>query len=93
MVCLGADALEGRVVSRHEHNFGESKFKVVKMCSVDDCTELRIGTKRGGWRELTPTEMLDAVAVMMEQICIAQAMQIVHGKERGMKRAREVLGL
>jgi hypothetical protein len=76
----------------HVHDFGQSKFKVVKMCQIGDCTELRIGTKRGGFRELTGEELLTAAARMMEDICIAQAMQIVHGKERGMQRAREVLG-
>jgi hypothetical protein len=81
-----------RAVSEHEHRFPAAKFKVAVMCRVSDCTEWRIGTKRGGLRELTPDELITLAARMMEEIAITEAMQIIHGKERGLQRAREVLG-
>lgn len=78
----------------HEHEFPKAKFREVVMCRSDpaNCSEIRIGTKRGNLRNLTGNELLSVVAHMMEDICVVQAMQIIHGPERGMKRAREVLG-
>jgi photosystem II stability/assembly factor-like uncharacterized protein len=44
------------------------------------------------WRPLTGEELLAVTAHMMEAIAIGEAMQIVHGRDRGVARAREVLG-
>lgn len=74
------------------HDLGEPRPGVVQMCRADDCTALRIGTRRGRWRELTFDEQSAVTAHMMQAIAIADAMVIIHGPERGMRRAREVLG-
>jgi hypothetical protein len=77
----------------HEHEFGAARFREVAMCRADDdCTELRIGTRRGGLRTLTADEYVSVLCRMMQDVAVAQAMTIIHGPERGMARAREVLG-
>lgn len=79
-------------VTTHEHEFdGKPTEGLVRMCVDRNCTALRVGTGRK-WRELTGTELVSVTARMMEDIAVAQAMTIIHGRERGMKRAREVLG-
>lgn len=79
-------------VETHEHEFEGSPEKGrVGMCIDRNCTAVRVGTGRK-WREPTGSEQLSITARMMEDIAIADAMIIIHGKERGMKRAREVLG-
>jgi len=53
--------------------------KAVIMCGKPDCTELRIGTNIKHLRELTPTEKLDAVCKMMQDVACGQAFRIIHG--------------
>lgn len=79
-------------MSDHEHKFGKPEFKTMVMCSVEECTELRIGTKRGRWRELTIEETITAMAIMFEDIAVGRALQMIHGKERGLQRLQEVRG-
>lgn len=79
-------------MSEHEHEFdGSPKRNLVRICVDRNCRELRIGTGKR-WRKLTADEYITVTAHMMEAISIAQAMQIIHGKERGLDRARQVLG-
>jgi hypothetical protein len=76
----------------HEHVFAVPRYRVVTMCSVEGCTEMRVGTRRGRLRSLTPDEVVSVIARMMEDIAVAEAMTVIHGRERGIARAREVLG-
>jgi hypothetical protein len=65
------------------------------VCREDECTELRVGERRNGarvWRPPTGDETLSITARMMEDIAVAQAMQIIHGRKRGLERARYLLG-
>lgn len=79
-------------VTTHEHEFdGPPKRGHVGMCVDRNCTAIRVGTGKR-WREPTATELVTITARMMEDMAVAQAMTIIHGHERGMKRAREVLG-
>lgn len=59
--------------------------------SADRSADWRVWTGRR-WRPLTPDELLTVTAHMMEACAIANAMTIIHGRERGVRRAREVLG-
>ena len=80
---------------KHEHRF---KLKgppgTVLFCEADVCGEVRIVTsgKIRTMRRPTVDEQLTIIAHMMQATAIGQAMQIIHGKERGIQRAREVLG-
>lgn len=83
-------------MSEHEHDFGDARqapIGSVRPCRVGDCTEWAVRRPRlVRWDALTPSERLDLMAIQMEDIAIAQAMQIIHGQERGLRRARQVLG-
>lgn len=79
----------------HQHAYGPPAERgIVRQCIAGDgCAHLNVvdhGT--GQWRDLTGTELLNVTAHMMEDIAITQAMQIVHGPERGLARARQLLG-
>lgn len=76
----------------HEHQFGEPKFRVVQMCAVEGCVEMRIGTKRGRFRDLTTDERIAVTARQIEDIALVQAMQIIHGPDYGLQRVREIRG-
>jgi len=68
---------------------------------AEDCTEMRVAVggsrmSRYGlarsWRPLTSSEQIDVLAIMMEDVAIMQAMQIIHGRVEGEQRARQALG-
>jgi hypothetical protein len=59
--------------------------------TADHAAEWRLWTGRR-WRPLTPDELVSVTAHMMEATAIGQAMVLFHGRERGIARAREVLG-
>ncbi|MGH7376860.1 MAG: hypothetical protein ACREKK_05530 [Candidatus Methylomirabilales bacterium] len=52
----------------HEHDFGEPAFRLVGMCGRPGCDEMRVGTKRGGWRTLTPNERTNVTIHMLEDL-------------------------
>lgn len=79
-------------MSDHEHDFGQPRYRWIAMCAYHDCTELRVGTRNGRHRTLTSDELIAVTAKMMQDVAVAQAMRIIHGPERGLARAREVLG-
>jgi len=83
-------------MSEHEHEWGEpADFPIgtAMMCTAQtDCTEWAVRDTGQRWRAPTPTELTSLVMHMMEAIVIAQTMQIIHGRERGMVRARQALG-
>lgn len=76
----------------HTHSFPSTKPRNIVFCQESTCTEVRVGLKKGKLRELTPQEKLSLLAIQMEDLAIAQAMQIIHGKERGLQIARNRLG-
>lgn len=79
----------------HQHAYGPPAERgSVRHCIAGDgCVHLNVVDRRTGqWRDLTVDEQINVTAQMMEDICIAQAMQIVHGPERGLARARQLLG-
>jgi hypothetical protein len=76
----------------HRHRFGrwwpEGR---VAMCGIGDCTAIRV-VRGGQMCELSYDETIAVMAHQLEAIAIAQAMMMIHGRERGMRRAREALG-
>lgn len=81
-------------VPEHEHDFGDPAPGSVVYCVVNGCVEMRVRPrdKRRKLRPLKPSEQIQVMAIQMEDIAIAQAMTIIHGRERGIRRAREALG-
>lgn len=79
-------------MTEHLHVYPERPQEgAVEVCRVRDCPEWRVWNGMF-WRKLSGTELIDLTAILMEDIAIGQAMTIIHGEERGIKRAREVLG-
>lgn len=78
----------------HEHDFRvDSPRGTVCFCTTASCGAMRIIDHRSGQlRELTLDELFTVTAHMMEATAIGQAMQLIHGREHGLERAREVLG-
>lgn len=79
--------------AEHEHRFGGYQGpRQLGWCLEPRCMEVRVGDYRGVWRRLTVDETFGLVEHMMYATAIGQAMTIVHGHDRGLQRAREVLG-
>lgn len=80
----------------HDHDFGDARTAPIgsaRMCKVGDCTQWGVRHKgRVRWEDPTPDEQVSLVARMMEDIALAQAMQMIHGRERGLGRVREIRG-
>lgn len=80
----------------HEHDWGDARTAPIgtaRPCRVGDCTKWGVRHRRKvRWEEPTVEELIGLTAHMMEAVAIAQAMQIIHGSERGLARAREALG-
>lgn len=83
-------------MTEHEHDFGDARkvpIGTARPCRVGSCAEW--GVRHRGrviWEKPTVEELIGLTAHMMEAIAIAEAMVIIHGQDRGMRRAREVLG-
>jgi hypothetical protein len=76
----------------HDHEFdGPPDENIVRMCIDRRCHYVAVGTGTA-WREPTPTESTNITLFMWNEVIVAQAMQMVHGTEAGMRRARYVLG-
>jgi hypothetical protein len=80
----------------HEHDFGDARAAPIgsaRLCTVADCVQWGVRHKyRVRWEDPTANELVSLTARMMEDIAIAQAMQIIHGPERGLARARYLRG-
>ena len=84
-------------MTEHEHDFGldprQAPIGTARMCRAPDCTHWGVRHRgRVRWEDPTADESIRLTAHMMRDIAIAQAMQIIHGRERGLARAREMLG-
>lgn len=73
------------------HDFGEPVDGHVRMCSHLKCIQMAVA-EGGSWREPTGTELLDITATMLEDIGMAEAMMLIHGRERGLARYRDSAG-
>ncbi len=94
-----ADEQAPAEVAPHEHEWDrDPEPGLIGWCRVKGCQEMRVGTprnrgprggpKRSVWRELTASEMVSLVGLMMEDLAYVQALQMIHGKERGLARYR-----
>jgi len=75
----------------HPHDWPMHKLNEIHMCKVDGCVQLAVcivgeGDLGPGRRSLTNKEQTDATILMWEDTIMVQAMQMIHGKERGMAR-------
>jgi hypothetical protein len=75
----------------HLHDFGTADVGVVRMCAVDGCAVLHAHTAEG-WVPLTATQQSEATMIMWEDLIMVKAMQLIHGKERGLAHYREMAG-
>lgn len=79
----------------HEHRFKlQGGPGTIVWCEHERCVEMRVVTfgKYRTLRRLNADELVTVTAHMMEAIGIGRAMQVIHGRERGLARARAVLG-
>lgn len=83
-------------MAEHEHDFGDARSAPIgaaRICRVAECTEW--GVRHRGkvrWEPPTVDETIALVEHMMWATAVGQAFTIIHGRERGLRRAREVLG-
>jgi hypothetical protein len=76
----------------HDHEFdGPPDVGMVRMCIDRRCHYVAVGTG-DSWRDPTPIEQTNITLFMWNEVIIAEAMQIVHGREAGLRRARYLLG-
>lgn len=75
-------------MTEHEHEFdGPPDRGALRMCVDRHCTEWRVGTGTA-WRELTSNEHTSLTLLQWEDLIMVEAMQVIHGKERGLARYR-----
>lgn len=84
-------------MAEHEHDFGldarAAPIGAARMCHVAGCTQWGVRHRRRvRWEDPTVDELIGLIDHMIYATAIGQAMQIIHGRERGLQRAREVLG-
>lgn len=82
-------------MTAHEHAYGAlAERGTVGWCRAGDgCRHMRVVDHRTGqWRDLTGPELLNVTAHMLEADAIGRAMTMIHGREHGQARARQVLG-
>lgn len=83
---LGLDEQEDP--GAHEHQFaGDQPERHLVACEVPGCTNWRI-VDHGALRELNAKERVSLTCLMMEDLILAQAMVLIHGRERGLERIR-----
>ena len=80
------------VIVDHDHEYdGAPDDGIVRMCVDRRCHHVAVGTGTA-WREPTTAEQTEITLFMMNDVIIAEAMQMIHGKEAGARRARYLLG-
>lgn len=91
--CGACHEWTGRAGTDHQHRFSPQRRRVgtIVWCLEPGCGSMRVWG-RLTHRPLNYTETINVIAHMLEATAIGQAMQIIHGRERGLRRAREVLG-
>lgn len=80
--------------AEHEHEFGDARSvppRTAKMCAVEGCTQWGVAWRQK-WRQPTAEETISLLAHMIEATAIGRAMILIHGRDYGIRRAREVLG-
>jgi hypothetical protein len=76
----------------HDHEFaGPPEDGAIRMCVDRRCVYTAVGTGTE-WRDPTPEEQTKITLFMWQDVIVAEAMQIIHGPEAGLRRARYLLG-
>ena len=80
------------LIDSHEHEYDGIPDKGrVALCVDRRCTHVVVGTGIE-WREPTATERTNITIRMWEDVILADAFAIIHGKERGHARLRYLRG-
>lgn len=75
----------------HEHDFGPVGDRLTAaMCRDPDCVEWGVSTGKR-WREPTSAESVSLALRMIEDVAMADALVMIHGRERGLAKARFLL--